>query len=93
MIEEPPFEPLDAAKQSDPDPELDDENGIAAQAARQGAGDVDPEAPLPDDGSGQSLAVDETLSVEDDDDLTDEADQEDEDDLEDDDDGDLTNLK
>lgn len=51
--------------------ELDDENGIAAQAARQGAGDFDPDAPLPDDGSGMPLDADETLSVEDDDDLED----------------------
>lgn len=93
MTEDPQFEPLDAAEQPDPDPELDDENGIAAQAARQGAGDVDPEAPLPDDGSGQPLAVDEMLSAEDDDDLADEADEEDEDDLEEDDEDDLTNLE
>ncbi len=93
MIEDPQLEPLDAAEQPDPDPELDDENGIAAQAARLGAGDVDPEAPLPDDGSGQSLAVDEILSADDDDDLTDEADEEGEDDLEDDDEGNLTSLE
>lgn len=91
MIEDPQFEPLDAAEQPDPDPELDDENGIAAQSARQGAGDVDPEAPLPDDGSGQPLAVDEILSADDDDDLPDDADQKD--DIEDEDEGNLTNLR
>lgn len=55
------------SEQRDPNPELDDENGVAAQATRQGAGDFDPEAPLPDDGSGLPLAADETLSGEDDD--------------------------
>lgn len=85
MIEDPQFEPLSAAEQPDPDPELDDENGIAAQAARQGAGDVDPEAPLPDDGSGEPLHAAETLSAEDDaeDEVEDEDDDEDEEETED----------
>jgi len=54
--------------------DLDDENGIAAQAAQQGAGDRDFGAPLPDDGSGMPLAANETLSAEDDDDLEEEDD-------------------
>lgn len=77
MIEEQQFEPISAAEQPDPNPELDDENGIAAQAARQGAGDFDPEAPLPDDGSGRPLLTRETLSVDED---ADEDEDEDEDD-------------
>ena len=65
------------SEQRDPNPELDDENGIAAQATRQGAGDSDPESPLPDDGSGGPLTVEETLSVEDDEMDIEEGDEED----------------
>lgn len=82
MIEDPQFEPLSAAEQPDPAPEMDDENGIAAQAARQGAGDIDLDAPMPDDGSGQPLVAEETLSADDDDDLADGADDGDADDEE-----------
>lgn len=83
--------------QREPHLELDDENGIAAQAARQGAEDVDPEAPLPDDGSGEPLYAAETLSAEDDDDLEDidlddEADLDREVDLDEDDDADSSEL-
>lgn len=91
MIDDPPLEPLDSAEQPDEGPELDDENGIAAQAVRQGARDLDPEAPLPDDGSGRPLAVDATLSVQDDENLADEADQDN--DFEDEDESDLTNQQ
>jgi hypothetical protein len=80
MIEDPQFEPLSAAEQPDPDPEMDDENGIAAQAARQGAGDIDLDALMPDDGSGQPLVAEEMLSADDDDDLVDAADDGDADD-------------
>jgi hypothetical protein len=66
MIEDPQIEPTLPGSRAVPDVELDDENGIAAQAVRQGAGDTDPEAPLPDDGSGIPLHAEETLSVEDD---------------------------
>lgn len=76
MTDEPQFEPASAAEHLGSGPDLDDENGITAQAVQQGADDFDPDAPLPDDGSGQPLLTQETLSVEDDAEVDEAADEE-----------------